>query len=167
MTRDAMTLGNKLRQIRERKKWTQPQAAEAIGIEQSYLSKLENHYSLPSIEVFRQILSAYDVGVAELVDELDAEVVAHLSSVTDIAEYVESSKNAKRQAKQRKLTTLVVAVSLGAGFIYAGSVELFFTTPPGNDPSWGNRFLTFLGIISLVYGFLGLLVISGQGSKRS
>ncbi|MDQ2077737.1 helix-turn-helix domain-containing protein [Marinimicrobium sp. ABcell2] len=37
-----MTLGERLRQLRTEKSWTQPQAAETIGIEQSYLSKLEN-----------------------------------------------------------------------------------------------------------------------------
>ena len=35
-----MNFGEKLRDLRNEKKWTQPELADAIGIEQSYLSKL-------------------------------------------------------------------------------------------------------------------------------
>ena len=47
-----MNFGEKLKQIRTQKNLTQPQMAEAIGIEQSYLSKLENDKSIPSAEMF-------------------------------------------------------------------------------------------------------------------
>ncbi len=37
-----MRFGEKLKELRNEKEWTQPEMAEAIGIEQSYWSKLEN-----------------------------------------------------------------------------------------------------------------------------
>jgi len=43
-----MNFGERIKQLRTERNMTQPQLAEAIGIEQSYLSKLENDKSVPS-----------------------------------------------------------------------------------------------------------------------
>ncbi|MCL1076679.1 XRE family transcriptional regulator [Parashewanella spongiae] len=51
-----MTLGQIIKQIRVEKALSQPELAEKIGIEQSYLSKLENDKSLPSNEMLQAIL---------------------------------------------------------------------------------------------------------------
>jgi len=48
-----MNIGEKIKQLRTEKNLTQPQLAEAIGIEQSYLSKLENDKSTPSADIFQ------------------------------------------------------------------------------------------------------------------
>jgi transcriptional regulator with XRE-family HTH domain len=52
-----MNFGERLKQIRTEKGLTQPQFAQLAGIEQSYLSKLENDKSVPSAEMFTTILS--------------------------------------------------------------------------------------------------------------
>ena len=51
-----MTLGQKIKQLRTDKEMSQPDLAQLIGIEQSYLSKLENDKAFPSDEMFNQIL---------------------------------------------------------------------------------------------------------------
>jgi transcriptional regulator with XRE-family HTH domain len=89
-----MKLGDKLRTHWEKRQWMQPKAAEVIGIEQSSLSKLENDHSIPSIEVFRRFIDAYETDVAELMDGIDPGDFAHLVQITDVADYL----NAERQA---------------------------------------------------------------------
>jgi len=49
-----MNFGERIKQLRTARNMTQPQLAEAIGIEQSYLSKLENDKSVPSTVRWRR-----------------------------------------------------------------------------------------------------------------
>ncbi len=66
-----MKFGEKLKELRNEKEWTQPDMGEAIGIEQSYWSKLENDKSLPSNDIFIRILEVFGLDIADLVDDLD------------------------------------------------------------------------------------------------
>ncbi len=66
-----MNFGEKLRQLRNDKDLTQPELAEAMGIEQSYLSKLENDKSLPSNDVLNRILDVFGLEIGDLVDDLN------------------------------------------------------------------------------------------------
>ena len=59
-------IANLLLQLRKQKGWTQAFAAREIGIQQSYLSKLENGKFLPSQEVCEKIAVAYDVEISIL-----------------------------------------------------------------------------------------------------
>ena len=52
-------LGSELKRLRAAKSWTQAYAAREIGIQQSYLSKLENGQFLPSEEVIDKLSSCY------------------------------------------------------------------------------------------------------------
>ena len=65
-----MDFGEKIRQLRNNKDLTQPEAAEAMGIEQSYLSKLENDKSLPSNDVLNRILDVFGLEIGDLVSDL-------------------------------------------------------------------------------------------------
>ena len=59
------TLGQQVKQLRNNKKLSQPEFAQQVGIEQSYLSKLENDKSIPSNEIFRALLIALDLSIDE------------------------------------------------------------------------------------------------------
>lgn len=156
-----MKLGERLRLLREQRKWTQPQAAATIGIEQSYLSKLENDHSVPSVDVFRRIVGAYETDVGAIVEGLDPGNIAQLTQVPDIADYL-GVRRRSRQARRRRRTTLqTFAVALGACLIYAGLSELFFPSATAGQ-AWMNRMVTFVGIFSLTYGLIGLLVASAR-----
>ncbi len=61
-----MEFAKKLVALRQKKGWTQAFAAREIGIQQSYLSKLENAKCLPSPEVIKQISDVYQVTKNEL-----------------------------------------------------------------------------------------------------
>ncbi|KPV90686.1 helix-turn-helix protein [Pseudoalteromonas sp. P1-30] len=55
-------LGMELKRLRANKKWTQAYAAREIGIQQSYLSKLENGQFIPSTEVIEKLKLCYGAG---------------------------------------------------------------------------------------------------------
>lgn len=81
-----MNFGERLKQIRTGKGLTQPQFAQVAGIEQSYLSKLENDKSVPSAEMFSTILAGLRMDEATFLKEVDADVLAttlcHIPAVT-------------------------------------------------------------------------------------
>ena len=58
-----MTLGEQLKKLRNAKALSQPDLANLAGIEQSYLSKLENDKSMPSNEIFRKLLAAFNLSL--------------------------------------------------------------------------------------------------------
>lgn len=58
-------LGMELKRLRSDKKWTQAFAAREIGIQQSYLSKLENGQFIPSPEVLEKLSSCYGISFNE------------------------------------------------------------------------------------------------------
>ncbi len=66
-----MTLGQQLKQFRSDKQFSQPELAELAGIEQSYLSKLENDKSVPSNEIFRALLHALAITVEQFIHPFD------------------------------------------------------------------------------------------------
>ncbi len=122
-----MKFGEKLKVLRHDRGLTQPEMAEAIGIEQSYLSKLENDKSLPSKDTFVRILEVFGLGVADVVDELDQSSKTQLRQLPEVADYYHQEKLLIIGNRKRWLLVSAVLVSLGAAFIYAGSVNLFFS----------------------------------------
>ncbi|MBH0057710.1 helix-turn-helix transcriptional regulator [Pseudoalteromonas sp. SWXJZ94C] len=56
-----LSLGMELKRLRANKKWTQAFAAREIGIQQSYLSKLENGQFIPSLDVLEKLSTCYQV----------------------------------------------------------------------------------------------------------
>ncbi len=112
-----MTLGEKFKQLRMEKGLSQPELAEIAGIEQSYLSKLENDKSLPSNEVFRKMLSAFSVSVEQILHGLEQSYIkANLMMIADIEQFVKQLQ-ANKLAKQRNLlysasAFIVLAVTL-------------------------------------------------------
>jgi len=112
-----MTLGEKLKKLRADKGLSQPELAEQAGIEQSYLSKLENDKSLPSNEVLRKLLSAFSLSVAQLVESLDTNYVkTNLLVISDIEQFYQQAST-QQLNQQRKLlysasSLIVIAITL-------------------------------------------------------
>ena len=60
-------LGMELKRLRANKNWTQAFAAREIGIQQSYLSKLENGQFIPSPDVIKKLKTCYKVTFEHLI----------------------------------------------------------------------------------------------------
>lgn len=79
-----MKFGEYLRQRRDKKGWSQPAAAEQIGIEQSYLSKLETGKSYPSDEMFDKLQCAYGFGTDEIAHLMTSDELQKLKDVKSV-----------------------------------------------------------------------------------
>jgi transcriptional regulator with XRE-family HTH domain len=122
-----MTLGEQLKKLRADKGVSQPELAELAGIEQSYLSKLENDKSLPSNEVFRKLLNAFSVSVAQLLEPLDTHYIkSNLLVISDIKQLYQQV-NTKQLNQQRNLLYIASAlIVLAVTLFYIGYAKQVF-----------------------------------------
>jgi len=112
-----MTLGEQFKVLRAEKGLSQPELAELAGIEQSYLSKLENNKSLPSSEVLRKLLKAFKLTLVDLIAPLEKNYIkSNLLAISDI-EQIYQQASTKQLNKQRNIlyaasALIVIAVTL-------------------------------------------------------
>lgn len=133
-----MNFGEKVKQLRAERNLTQPQLAQAIGIEQSYLSKLENDKSVPSADIFQAILRAFSVDVATFLDGVDDKVVHRdLRQVPEVANHLNLQINRRVHSIKRWLFSSGIACALGMTLAVAGYRGLLFSDRQYNYASDG------------------------------
>jgi transcriptional regulator with XRE-family HTH domain len=133
-----MNFGDRLKQLRTQKNLTQPQLAQAIGIEQSYLSKLENDKSVPGADIFQAILRALNLDVAAFLEGVDDNIVhRELRQVPEVANHL-NAQGALRVHNVRKwLYASAIAGALGLTLFGAGYKQLLLTNWQYNYESEG------------------------------
>ena len=109
-----MNLGEKLRQLRHDENLTQPELADAMGIEQSYVSKLENDKYVPSSDVFCRILDVFKLEVGDLVDDLDQGVRNQLRQIPDVERHFSEQKQLMIGNRRRWVLISTILVAVGA-----------------------------------------------------
>ena len=120
-----MNFGDRLKQLRTQKNLTQPQLAQAIGIEQSYLSKLENDKSVPGADIFQAILRAFDMDVASFLAGVDDNVVhRELRQLPEVANHLNSQVALRIHNVKKWLYNSAIAGVLGLTLFSAGYKEL-------------------------------------------
>jgi transcriptional regulator with XRE-family HTH domain len=123
-----MNFGEKLKQLRTDKNLTQPQLAEAIGIEQSYLSKLENDKSIPSADTFQAILKALAVDVASMLDNIDKKFIhSQLRQIPEVANYLQASKTCEIHNIKKWLFASATACAIGLCLVASGYMGFIFS----------------------------------------
>ena len=132
-----MTFGEKLKELRNRREWTQPEMADAIGIEQSYLSKLENDKSLPSNEIFLQILEVLSVDIEAFLGDLDQRSKNQLRQLPAVAEFFRRERQMLIGNRRRWLLVSATLVTFGVAMIYAGFTHLFYPNVVYQYKSYG------------------------------
>ncbi len=122
-----MNIGEKIKQLRTEKNLTQPQLAEAIGIEQSYLSKLENDKSIPSADIFQAVLRGLSVDVGTFLQGVDEAIVrGPLKQIPDVALYLNGQFSERVHNIKKWLFSSAIACALGLTLIVAGYKSLIF-----------------------------------------
>jgi len=123
-----MNFGDRIRQLRTQKNLTQPQLALAIGIEQSYLSKLENDKSVPGADIFQSILRAFNMDVASFLEGVDDNIVhRELRQVPEVANHLNSQVALKVHNVKKWLFGSAIAGVLGLTLFAAGYKQLLFS----------------------------------------
>jgi len=56
-----MLIGDRLRQLRESKHWSQGDIEKRTGLLRCYVSRVENGHSVPNIETLEKLAAAFDV----------------------------------------------------------------------------------------------------------
>lgn len=123
-----MTFGEILKRIRTDKGLTQPQFAQMAGIEQSYLSKLENDKSVPSAEMFTTIISALEMDAASFLQEVDKEALATtLRHIPAVSQFTAGEVRARVNHTRRWLFGSAAAWILGFAMMLAANDGIFFS----------------------------------------
>jgi transcriptional regulator with XRE-family HTH domain len=123
-----MNFGERLKQIRTDKGLTQPQFAQAAGIEQSYLSKLENDKSVPSAEMFSTILAGLEMDAASFLREVDQDVLATtLRHIPAVTQFTTNAVVAQVKDTKKWLYGSAAAWVLGFAMMLAANDGIFFS----------------------------------------
>ena len=125
-----MNLGEYLREKRAGRDWTQPEAAAHCGIEQSYLSKLENGKAFPSEEVFDKLAGVYELDIEALCDDLDEPELRKLKDLAAIRDVLAVRARKGVRVFRRSLIIGTALVVLGSGLL-----ALWFWLDRAHPPS--------------------------------
>lgn len=121
-----MNFGDKLKRIRTEKNLTQPQLAEAIGIEQSYLSKLENDKSLPSAEMFSTIVQALGLEAKAFLADIDKQVLhTSLRHIPEVCQFLDGAVVRRVHHARTWLYGAASACALGFALMLAANDGIF------------------------------------------
>jgi transcriptional regulator with XRE-family HTH domain len=123
-----MNFGERLKQIRTEKGLTQPQFAQLAGIEQSYLSKLENDKSVPSAEMFSTILAGLDMDAAAFLSEVDRDALATtLRHIPAVTQFTANAVAVQIKDTKKWLYGSAAAWVLGFAMMLAANDGIFFS----------------------------------------
>ncbi len=122
-----MKLSEKIKLLRTSENLTQPELAGKTGIEQSYLSKLENDKGTPSYEVIHKIAQAFDMSGMDLINSLSQSYIdQHLTHIPEVAAEYASVKEKQNRLLKRRFTMASLVVVLGIGLFFMGGQGIFF-----------------------------------------
>jgi len=118
-----MTFGEFLKSQREAKQWKQPEAAQQIEIEQSYLSKLENNKAIPSPEIFERLISVYGFTIKQVSEAVHSNELEKLKDIVMIREFIISTKK-RSETERRRLLVFGVVMSMIGAFLLALGIAM-------------------------------------------
>jgi transcriptional regulator with XRE-family HTH domain len=108
-----MKFGEYLKQQREHRGWTQPVAAEKLGIEQSYLSKLETGKGTPSEEMFERLAKGYQIDMQQLSRSVSLGELERLREIAAVRDLVRQQAQAATSGRRRWLMASLLMLTLG------------------------------------------------------
>lgn len=112
-----MKFGEYLKAQRDTRGWTQPMAAEKIGIEQSYLSKLETGKASPSEEMFERLVGAYDINVDEMAQAVSMGELERLREISAVRDLVRRGQQATARGRRRWLVASLLLIAFGGALL--------------------------------------------------
>ncbi|WP_169930827.1 helix-turn-helix domain-containing protein [Pseudidiomarina aestuarii] len=122
-----MTLGELLKEKRIELDRSQAELAEQMGIEQSYLSKLESDRSLPSTEILNAWLGALDITLEFVIAQFDPSYVqGRLRQIPSVDAYLREQTSSHHRHRRSWLLTCSLLVALSVPLFYLGYTKLLF-----------------------------------------
>lgn len=122
----AANFGERLKQLRTDKNLTQPQLSAAIGIEQSYLSKLENDKSQPSSDMFSAVVKALELAPADFLGGIDRKALqSSLRHIPEVSQFLEGGVARRVHDARKWLIGAASACALGFALMLAANDGIF------------------------------------------
>lgn len=122
-----MNFGEKLKQIRMERNLTQPQFADTLGIEQSYLSKLENDKSQPSADMFATIIKALGLVPGDFLASIDRHVLqSSLLHIPEVSQFLGGVATRRVHDARKYLYGAAAGCALGFAMMLAANDGIFF-----------------------------------------
>ncbi len=90
-----MLIGDRLRAVREAKKLSQGDIEERSGLKRSYISRVENGHTVPSVETLEKLARALEVSLYQLFSEGKKRPELHLLPKRRTAEEIASGSSGK------------------------------------------------------------------------
>lgn len=122
-----MNLGELIKHYRQTLSLSQPELAVQAGIEQSYLSKIENNKSIPSNEILRKLLSALGISLDVLLNKLSSSSVEQLSSLPDVEQWLAQSSKTQFNQRRNYLICSSAIVCLAVTLFFTGYSKLIYS----------------------------------------
>jgi len=122
-----MNFGDKLKLLRNEQELTQPELADKIGIEQSYLSKLETGKSYPSADNFSLILQAFNINTKTLLEDIDpTQIFKQLRQIPEVSNYLDKYHRKQKSQRVKLLIFSALFFAFGVTAFVAGRLGLIF-----------------------------------------
>jgi transcriptional regulator with XRE-family HTH domain len=122
-----MTLGQKIKQLRTNKEMSQPELAQQIGIEQSYLSKLENDKAFPSDELFNHILTTFEIEFKTFINQFEPDYIKqNLSKLNIVKNTLQHYQSQSMKYMLRWIWVSSLLIVLGATALVSGQKEWIY-----------------------------------------
>lgn len=116
-----MKLSEKIKLLRTSNEMTQPELSAKTGIEQSYLSKLENDKGSPSFDIINKIAHAFDMTGMELINSLGHSYIEkNLTHIPEVSAEFMLIKKQKVKKIKRGYILASLLVALGSGLLFYG-----------------------------------------------
>lgn len=112
-----MNFGEYLKLQREERGWTQPVAAEKIGIEQSYLSKLETGKATPSEDMFDKLSETYEFDLDRLAESVSLGELERLREIAAVRDLVRRGQQATARGRRQWLLVSLILLTLGGALL--------------------------------------------------
>lgn len=166
-----MLLGEKIRLLRQQKGLTQPDLASLLGIEQSWLSRIENDKVTPSGEILQKLLDVFEITLPELLSDLDSQYLdTKLSSLSEIRDFRNTERSSESKLRQRWMLFSAAAFGIGIALLLVAYFEIVFTNARYLYRSAGVIFFgepdSLFEMPGEIYDELGLEWIGGSNSGR-
>jgi transcriptional regulator with XRE-family HTH domain len=159
-----VNVGERIRQLRSERNLTQPQLAQAIGIEQSYLSKLENDKSVPSADIFQAVLKAFAIDVGSFLKGVDAKIVhGDLRQIPEVANLLNADNKRRVHGIKRWLFGSAALCVLGLTSAVAGYRGFLF---PNTQYNYRSEGVVLAGEPSNIFDDFRMLVMAKVSAQE-
>jgi transcriptional regulator with XRE-family HTH domain len=109
-----MIIGERLRQLREKKGLSQGDIEERTGLLRCYISRVENGHTVPSLETLERFAGAFELPLHELFytgEELPASATPNLTPRRSLEEVAEDGKISPEESYILKLKGLMSRIA--------------------------------------------------------